>query len=40
MLKIKGEVKPNSFTQNKLLWLEENEYFSETTKQVYLDLIV
>lgn len=40
MLKIKGEVKPNSFTQNKLLWLEENEYFSETTKQVYLDFII
>lgn len=39
MLKIKN-VKNNSFTHNKILWLEENESYSDATKQVYLDFII
>ena len=39
MLKLKN-VKNNSFTHNKILWLEENESYSDATKQVYLDFII
>lgn len=39
-MRIKGNVEIDKFVKNKLLWLENNNIHSDSTKQAYLDFIV